>query len=99
MAESRKFNAIYNYSSLSNTLDSFSRQEYVCSSLRVFIKCIKEFCCSLDPLQQSTNYGVGSFPVGIYYSSCICSLSSKVGCHRRRGFITVLMNLREGLGD
>lgn len=28
--------------------------------------CIKEYCCSLDPLQQSTYYRAETLPVGIY---------------------------------
>lgn len=67
---SRKFNAIYNYSILSAALKPFLEATVcgsVCASTRASLcKCIKDHCCSLDPQQQSTNYRVGSFPVGIY---------------------------------
>lgn len=103
---SRKFNATYNYYILSAALNSFSSQQIVCAQLCMWLcvcmfmcacvyKCIKDFCCSLDPLQQSTNYRVGSSPVGIYYSSFICSLCRKVPRCCRCKVRIVWMNLRE----
>lgn len=63
MPGSRKFNAIYNYSSPSAPLQS------VCECVCVFAavcKGIKEYSCSLDAQRQATNERVEIFPVGTY---------------------------------